>query len=334
MNFLSPRFLPMALAALIAVGGAADSQAIGVWHRDYASAQAEARTEGKDILIVFTGTDWIELCAKFYDEILGEPEFIEAVSGKFALLKLEYPKDSNLPRTEYAEKAVLRDAYRVRGFPTVVLTDIAGRPFGLNGYQPATPGAYAEQILEIEKAHQESLEAIKGAERLEGVERAKQISEAIPDLPETLMARFYRKEMEAVLAADSGDALKLRKPFRKLLAEDEFAKQLQVLAKESKWTEMIALTNDHIFQQELEGTEKQIAMINRSGLEMRAGLKGSAEETLRAVVKIDPDSQPGKTAARLLESPNLSDETTLEKKELKPEKKPGEGSSLRAQPVP
>jgi thioredoxin-related protein len=307
MNF--PRSLSRFL--LVACGilaiSATEARAIGIWHRDYASAMNEARTENKKLLIVFTGTDWIEICAKFYDEILGDPAFIETVSEKFALLKLEYPKDNALPREEAAQKAVLREAYRVRGFPTVVLTDAAGRPFGLNGYQPLTPKEYGEQILGINAVHDESLEVAKKAVELSGVEKAKGLSRAIPDLPGALVARFYRPEIEAVLAADPEDSQKLAGPFRKLLAEAGYSKEIQQLARESKWTEMIAVTDRHIASQKLEGEPLQGALLNRAGFERRAGKSEAVTATLRQIVAIDAKSPPGEEAVRLLKSGEAPD---------------------------
>lgn len=300
----SPRFLSRFL--LIACGilavSATEARAIGIWHRDYASAMNEARTENKKLLIVFTGTDWIEICGKFYDDILGDPAFIETVSAKFALLKLEYPKDNVLPREEAAQKAVLREAYRVRGFPTVVLSDAAGRPFGLNGYQPLAPKEYGEQILGINAVHEEAIEVAKKAAELSGVEKAKGLSRAIPDLPGALVVRFYRPEIEAVLAADPEDTLKLAGPFRKLLAEADFSREIQQLARESKWTEMIAVTDRHIASQKLEGESLQGALLNRAGFERRAGKTEEATATLRQIVAIDAKSAPGEEAVRLLKS--------------------------------
>ncbi len=313
----------LSLVFFVLVGTASRAGAVGIWHRDYPTARAEARAEGKGLLIVFTGTDWIEICEKFYDDILGQPAFIEAVSGEFALLKLEFPKDNRLPREEALQKALLRDAYRVRGFPTVVLTDANGRPFGLNGYQPVSAEEYAEQLLDIAKAHGENLAAAQAAESLSGKEKAEGLRRAIPDVPDALIARFYRAEMEAVLAADPGDALRLAGPFRKLIAEADFEQEIQVLGREGKWAEAIARTDRHIAELGLEGWVLQAALIYRAGFELRAGQAETSAATLRKVVAMDPESEPGMEAARLLE------EGKKEGGETAPEPAP-----LRAQPVP
>lgn len=286
--------------------GSGSVHAIGIWHRDYASGLAEAQAEQKDLLIVFTGTDWIEICEKFHDEILSEPEFIDAVSPEYALVKLEYPKDGGLPREEAAQKALLREAYRVRGFPTVVLTDASGRPYGLNGYQPAAPREYADQILGIKQVRSSALAAAEGAAEATGRAKAEKIALTIPDLPGPLLVRFFQKEMEAVLAADPADELKLGSDYRLLLAEASYSRQIQELAAGSQWAEMIALTDQFITENGLQGERLQAALINRAGFERRAGRIEKSLESLQQAEAIDPESEPGREAAALLKDPRAA----------------------------
>lgn len=294
-------FLGILLAALAGLSGR-EALAVGIWHRDYASGMAQAKAEGKELLLVFTGTDWIGICGKFYDEILGDPAFIEEVSAKFALVKLEYPKDNLLPRGEMAEKTLLREAYRVRGFPTVVLTDAAGRPFGINGYQPVTAKEYAGQILGIEAAREQGIALAERAAALSGIERARELAKSLPDLPDPLLARFFGTELREILGLDAGDELKARERFQRILAEEAYEREIQKLARESKWGEIVALTDRHIAERKLEGAALQGALLNRAGFERRAGRPADAEATLRRVVAIDPRSGIGEEAARLLET--------------------------------
>lgn len=277
------------------------AQGVAIWHRDYNSGRQEAIAQDKKLLVVFTGTDWIEICGKFHDEILSQPAFIDAVSKRYALVKLEFPKNNLLPREEAMQKAILRDVYRVRGFPTVVLTDAEGRPFGLNGYQPVEPLEYANQLLVIEANHELSLEKRASAESLEGVEKAARIAEGLPDLPGGLLVRFYQAEMVAVLAGDPEDTLRLAEKFRPLLAEADYGREIQTLARDSKWVEMAAATDRHIEAQGLTGSALQGALLNRAGFERQAGLKETSLETLRKILKLDPDSEPGREAKRLLD---------------------------------
>ncbi len=296
------RFQLLFLAIVFSsIPAALPAQGVAIWHRDYPSAVAAAQAEGKKILIVFTGTDWIEICEKFHDEILAQPAFMEAVSGRFTLLKLEYPKDNMMPREEAAQKNFLREAYRVRGYPTVVLAEAGGRPFGMNGYQTVTPAEYAAQIRKIDAAHEASLLAGREAESAEGIDKARKMRRAIPDLPGGLIVRHYRKEMEAILTLDPDDTLEERKSFGGLLAEADYAKAMQDLGKESKWAEMIALTESFVGENKLEGEALQRALFNQAVLHRRLDDKAGERAVLEKIVAIDAESETGKAARETLE---------------------------------
>ena len=271
------------------------------WHSDYDSAVKEAKKEGKNLMLVFTGTDWIEICRVFYDEILSVPEFQEAVSEKFVLVKLEYPKDNRLPREEATRKQLLKDAYRVRGYPYVILTDEKGRPFGLNGYQPTTSDAYATQILSMAKAWEDRLAILEDAESMEGLEKAKRLIAGIPDLPGNLSARYFRKEMEEVIALDPDLSLKESQDFRSLIIDVEYSTEMQRLARDVQWGKMILLTDSYIRESKLEGPRLQKALLNKADVRRQQNNLSGRIETLLQVADVDPESRYGKEAIRQLE---------------------------------
>jgi len=272
-----------------------------VWHTDYRAAVDEARAEKKKLFIVFTGVEWIDICRTFQDDILGKEEFMDTVSARFSLLKLEYPKDNKLPRQEAVQKSLLRDAYRVKGFPTVVLTDLQGRPFGLNGFQPLSAEEYAQQILDIDLIHEEKLAALTEAKTLEGVAKAKRMSEGLPDLPGNLLARYYRTELEEIIASDVDDSLKVGSGFKRLIVDLEYSQKMEELARSSKWLEMEQLSDRYIADNKLEGAALQKALLNKAGV---LGLQKKTEElrnTLDRVLVIDPTSDPGMRAKKMIE---------------------------------
>ncbi len=299
---ISPRLLLLAFASVFfsasTVSGADDP---AIWQKDYASAVKAAREEEKKLLIVFTGTDWIDICRKFHDEILVQPTFLAALSGRFILLKLEFPKDGVMPREEAAEKNFLREAYQVRGYPSIVLTEAGGRPFGLNGYQEIGPAEYASQIHTIDAAHEACLAAFEEAGSLEGVPRAERLRRAIPDLPGALMARYYRREMEGVLRNDPDDSLQLRDTFVKLLAEEDYGKTMHRLGREAKWAEMVEVTERYIVENELRGEELQRALFNQAVLHRRMEDSERERAVLEKIVSIQADSEVALAAKERLE---------------------------------
>ncbi|MEM7699925.1 MAG: thioredoxin family protein, partial [Verrucomicrobiota bacterium] len=279
-----------------------ESPAVDAWFADYNEAVAEAKASQRDLLIVFTGTDWIEICQIFYDEILSAPEFIDSASKAFVLLKLEYPKNNRLPREEAIQKQLLRDAYRVRGFPTVVYTTADGVPYGINGYQPVTPEKYAEVSVLVHAAGKARREIAAEAESLEGLEKAEKLVESIPDLPGNLIARYYREALEEILDLDPEDTLGRQREYTGLIGDVEYANRMQALSRESRWSEMIGLTDEYIERFELEGPPLQKALLNKAGVQRRQDNAVGMIETLLAIVKVDPESSYGVEAQKQLDT--------------------------------
>jgi thioredoxin-related protein len=289
-------FFPGLLFPVLLFSAPLRGEDIAVWHRDYPSALQEAKAESKDLMIVFTGTDWIEICGKFYDDILSQPSFMEAMSSRFVLLKLEYPRDGKLPKEEAAQKSFLRAAYQAKGFPTVVLTDVEARPFGVNGFQPLPPAEYAAQILSMEEAHEARRALAEEAGSLAGLEKAKKLVESIPELPGILTARFYRKEMAEILEADPGDTLKLKEKYLRLIADADYSARLQVLTSEGKWKEMIQLTDQYIAEGKLEGEVLQRALMNKAAVQRQLEDAPGFVATLQEVIQISAETETGSAA--------------------------------------
>lgn len=294
-------FFSLSLLSLVAVSVPAKAQEQPIWHDTYASGAAVAKEEGKHLFVVFTGTDWIEMCSIFYKEILSHPDFMAQVGKEFVLVKLEYPKDNKLPKQEAMEKSLLRSAYRVRGFPTVVMTDAQGRPFGLNGYQPVSPEKYAEVTLGISASFKDKQESYAAAQSLDGLGKAAKLIGSVPDLPGNLAARYFGPRMKEVVALDPDDELGRTEAYKIMLDDVAYANAMQVLAKDMQWGKMVELTDLHITENKLRGTSLQKALLNKAQVQKKQeDLKGHVE-TLLEVVKADPDSPLGKEAQKQLD---------------------------------
>lgn len=300
------RFSVLLSLVLIFAAISAPAQEGAKWHDTYASGVTAAEKSGKLLLLVFTGTDWIDICKIFDDEILSQPEFTGPAGEKFELIKLEYPEGNRFPKEGASQLALLRDAYRVRGFPTVVMTSVKGAPFAINGYVPMTPAEYAELTLSMEAFYRERLAHLERAEGLEGVEKAKALSKGIPELPGTLAARYYMKEIDALIEADPEDTLGFTKYYQKLLADVEYSSLMQVLAKDVQWGKMVTLTDNYIQDWNLEGEVKQKALLNKAGVQKnQTNVKGMVE-TLLEIVDIDPESGYGMEAQAQLDQLRVS----------------------------
>ncbi len=271
-----------------------------VWHSRYQPAVDAANAEGKSIMVVFTGSEWIDICKKFEADILSQKVFTDAVRKKYVLLKLEYPEDNRLSAELAKEYQLLKDAYRVRGFPTVLVTDQKGLPFGMNGYQPIPAERYAQVMLALHKGREIRDAAMSKAANQTGVDRAKTLVDAIPDLPGTLSARYYRKVIEEVIALDPEDETGYQKAFQRQLADVDYSSLMQRLGADVQYAAMLDATDKYIQEQDLKGELLQKALLNKLGVQQKQRDIKAMIETLLSIVQVDSKSHFGQSAQKML----------------------------------
>ena len=121
------------------------------WVRNWADAKAQAKKEGKDLLIDFTGSDWCGWCIKLEEEVFHHEEFLKDATKQFVFVFLDFPNSEELKK-EVVDKDLnekLKDAYNVQGFPSIILTNHEGLPYAKTGYQEGGPAAYLTHLADL-----------------------------------------------------------------------------------------------------------------------------------------------------------------------------------------
>lgn len=120
------------------------------WLEDYDLALKTASKEDKVILINFTGSDWCGWCKRLVAEVFSKPEFITYANKNLVLLMLDFPSNfKELPANVQKERQELQEQYKVRGYPTILLTNAKGEVIGQTGYQAGGAQKYIEHLIEL-----------------------------------------------------------------------------------------------------------------------------------------------------------------------------------------
>jgi thioredoxin-related protein len=135
-----------AVLALVAGLFVAGAQAGEGWLTDFDKAKAQAKEQGRPILVDFSGSDWCGWCIKLDKEVFSQQEFKDFAKDNLVLLLLDFPRKKEMPAAEKAANEALSKTYKVRGFPTVLILDAEGQELGRTGYQPGGPKAYIEHL--------------------------------------------------------------------------------------------------------------------------------------------------------------------------------------------
>lgn len=102
------------------------SQEEGNWFTDKAAAIEDATTHNRNILMVFSGSDWCRPCIKFKKDILLNTEFSSYSEENLTILYLDFPakKKNKLSDEETKQNETLAEQYNKSGmFPKIILTD-------------------------------------------------------------------------------------------------------------------------------------------------------------------------------------------------------------------
>lgn len=117
-----------------------------MWVTDYAAAVKKAKKENKSLLLNFTGSDWCGWCIKLDKEVFSQAEFKEYAEENLVLVKLDFPKRTQISEAEKAQNNELAQKYGIRGFPTIILLDNDEKLVGQTGYQRGGAAAYVEHV--------------------------------------------------------------------------------------------------------------------------------------------------------------------------------------------
>lgn len=121
------------------------------WTTDYKAALNKAKTENKDILIDFTGSDWCGWCIKLHKQVLDKPEFTEYAKKNLILLYLDYPRNKAQSTGLKAQNDTLAKKYAIKSFPTIMILNPEGKKIGKLGYIKGGPKAFIKAIEKISK---------------------------------------------------------------------------------------------------------------------------------------------------------------------------------------
>jgi thioredoxin-related protein len=213
---------------LVAVRANADIQ----WFRDLDEAKAVAGRQKKDLLINFTGSSWCGACIDLKHDVLEQPVF-DSAAESFVLVELEFPQSfADLP-DEFREKYLAwRDHYGICSYPTVLLADQEGRVYAVTGHIGVGAEEYIAHLKKLQRNRESFKAALAKATNAEGLTKARRLDDAlsifrrscVKGLDESNgnpLIRFYRPEIEEIIALDVENEAGLREKYQGILAAEQ-----------------------------------------------------------------------------------------------------------------
>ena len=191
------------------------------WEMDWAKAKAKAKAENKDLLINFTGSDWCGWCKKLEGEVFHHQSFLDTALKGYVMVFLDFPNAEEL-KAKVVDPAVnekLKNAYGVQGFPTIMLTNADGHPYGRTGYQEGGPEGYLKHLDEL-KASGKGLMDLLAAGDKATKDQLKAGAEALVKTG-TVQYPDYNWIIEKAKVADKDNWLGLKETFLRMEEEQK-----------------------------------------------------------------------------------------------------------------
>jgi thioredoxin-related protein len=119
------------------------------WNTNFEEAKAKAGKENKNILLVFSGSDWCGPCIKLEKVVWKSPEFQAEADKNWVIYRADFPnkRKNQLARDMVESNNKLAEKYNKNGiFPLVMLLDSKGKVIGMTGFKNVSAQDYIKLI--------------------------------------------------------------------------------------------------------------------------------------------------------------------------------------------
>ncbi len=181
-----------------------------IWLQDAAEAIEKAASENRDLLLLFTGSDWCPPCIKLKKDVLSQKEFVEQAPNSFVLVKFDFPQTVELSAELQKQNDEWSERFGIEGFPTIVLLDSQQRPYAFTGLREEGPAAYLKHLEALRQTREKRDEAFSMAADKQGIERAELLDQGLSALDPDIVEIYYEDVVNEIGELDSEDGAGLR----------------------------------------------------------------------------------------------------------------------------
>jgi len=273
--------------------------AADLWTDNFEAAKAQAKTEGKDLLLDFTGSDWCSWCVKLKDEVFGTDQFKAEAPKKFVLVEVDFPRSKALAEAVKKQNDALQQQFGIRGFPTIVLLDSEGRLYAKTGYQEGGAEAYLKHLDDLQKIRTERDKLLAEAAKAPDIERAKLLDKVIQMLAANGVGPMdNRAWVEEIINLDAKNEAGLKTKYEKMLRLTE----IEQLAGAEKFDEAVKAIDKVVADFKLTGQDAQNVLFFKGVCLFRSGDKEGAKAALQAALDAAPESSKAENIRKAIAS--------------------------------
>lgn len=209
------------------------------WITNVEEGVKKAKIEGKDVLVIFTGSDWCGWSIALEKKILNQPGFQKNIRKNFVLVRLDYPRKKKVDKEMAAYREKMRRKFDLRHIPSVYLLDGTGRPYGRTTYRREGPASYREHLEEMVKNRRQVTAMISQAKNVKSPEKGLALDRVLTSLDKMGVGFGYLELKDTVVEWDRENKHQLREKYAAQLADyyhlqknrERYKKYLDILKK-------------------------------------------------------------------------------------------------------
>ena len=269
---------------------------------DYEAAKAQAKKEGKDLLISFTGSDWCGPCIRLKKEVFVHDAFKNGVKDQFVLVEVDFPRNKEKLKPEtHEQNKKLGKSYGVRGYPTILLTDAEGRPYHKTGYRPGGAEPYLKGLDALRAAKTKRDESFAAAEKAEGVDKAKALAAGLGaiSVTEAQLENFYGPVVEQIKAADPEDASGYLKDREQAKRIGEFRNKLNGFARKRDMAGALVLVDQTLAEGGFDLEQTQKLIMTKAMIYANMKNHDEALASIKRALAANPDGENNEAIIRM-----------------------------------
>lgn len=282
--------LMLAICQTIFAPSATGQPADTDWLTEGQTALDRATKANKDVLMLFTGSDWCPPCKKLEEEVLSQAEFLDGVKANFVLVKFDFLRQQPVLPAQEAENSKWQQQWGIEGYPTVVLVDRQKRPFGFLGYEPGGAPSFVKRLDDMRQKRMRRDDCFAAAEKATGAERAKLLDQGLAEIGEEIANVYYEELVKEIVTIDATDELGLRTKWN-AAAENEIRKLLvadiRTMSRLEKPENVIAFIDKAMSEWEFPIEQRFSILQTKYQLLIRAGQLDSATKLLDDMIQLD-----------------------------------------------
>lgn len=124
------------------------------WKTNFEEAKQEASEGNKNILLVFSGSDWCAPCIKLDNVVWKSEAFQSEAEKNWVIYRADFPKkkaNQLAPELTESNKKLAEKYNRNGSFPLVILLDKTGKVIGMTGFKNISASEYIQLIHSLAK---------------------------------------------------------------------------------------------------------------------------------------------------------------------------------------